>query len=310
VPRLARPFLRHQKPMRCDCSKGCPGLLLLADELPITLARVEPRVPSQKVQSVLPPRPKRLDPYRGPELAQISTVGSTIPVIGDDFFFANASLIPSPQLAVPSWFQTTGPAGENGLAVPILTGLYAAVVERRRPKARWWAGCAIALTGEVVLIAGRAPAGQAAGSLGGDLLVVLSTLLAAMGYVAGARMSQASYASIATTLWGVAAGSVLIAPIFPFAAGGWSLPEASPVAWGAIATLAWATSIIGYIGWYWALARGGIARIGTIQFLQPLSGLVLAYFLLAERPSLTLIAATALILTGVVVARSQPRTAR
>ncbi len=100
-------------------------------------------------------------------------------------------------------------------ALPILTGLYAAVVERRRPKARWWAGCAIALTGEVVLIAGRAPAGQAAGSLGGDLLVVLSTLLAAMGYVAGARMSQAGYASIATTLWGVAAGSVLIAPIFP-----------------------------------------------------------------------------------------------
>ncbi len=94
--------------------------------------------------------------------------------------------------------------------------------------------------------------------------------------------------------------------------GPWSgaAPEASPVAWGAIATLAWATSIIGYIGWYWALARGGIARIGTIQFLQPLSGLVLAYFLLAERPSLTLIAATALILTGVVVARSQPLTAR
>ena len=195
-------------------------------------------------------------------------------------------------------------------ALPILTGLYAAAVERRRPKARWWAGCTVAMAGEVVLIAGRAPAGQAAASLGGDLLVVLSTLLAAMGYVAGARMSQAGYASIATTLWGVAAGSVLIAPIFPFSAGGWSLPEASPVAWGAIATLAWATSIIGYIGWYWALARGGIARIGTIQFLQPLSGLILAYFLLAERPSLTLIAATALILTGVVVARSQPRTAR
>jgi hypothetical protein len=37
---------------------------------------------------------------------------------------------------------------------------------------------------------------------------------------------------------------------------------------------------------------------------------VLAYFLLVERPSLTLIVATALILTGVVVARSKPRTAR
>ena len=210
--------------------------------------------------------------------------------------------------------QRTTSAMHGGLilaALPILTGLYAAAVERRWPKARWWTGCAIAMAGEVVLIASRAPAGQTVqGSLGGDLLVVLSTLLAAMGYVAGARMSQAGYASIATTLWGVAAGALLIAPIFPFAAGGWSLPAASPVAWGSIATLAWATSIVGYIGWYWALARGGIARIGTIQFLQPLSGLVLAYFLLAERPSLTLIAATALILTGVVVARSRARGTR
>ena len=59
-----------------------------------------------------------------------------------------------------------------------------------------------------------------------------------------------------------------------------------------------------------ALARGGIARIGTIQFLQPLSGLVLACSLLSERPSLTLVVATALILTGVAVARCEPRNAR
>jgi hypothetical protein len=70
---------------------------------------------SQRVQSVLAPRPRRPDPYRGPELAHTSRVGSTIPVI-EGFSFDKASLSPSPQLAVPSWFQTTDAAGENGLA--------------------------------------------------------------------------------------------------------------------------------------------------------------------------------------------------
>jgi drug/metabolite transporter (DMT)-like permease len=75
------------------------------------------------------------------------------------------------------------------------------------------------------------------------------------------------------------------------------------VAWGAIMTLAWITSILGYIGWYWALGHGGIARMGTIQFLQPLSGLVLAFFWLGERPTAILIAATIMIFAGVVIAR-------
>jgi drug/metabolite transporter (DMT)-like permease len=69
-----------------------------------------------------------------------------------------------------------------------------------------------------------------------------------------------------------------------------------------VAFIAWVTSILGYVGWYWALAHGGIARIGTIQFLQPLSGLVLAFFLLGERPTYILAVATVMILGGVVIA--------
>ena len=52
--------------------------------------------------------------------------------------------------------------------------------------------------------------------------------------------------------------------------------------------LAIVTSIIGYIGWYWALAKGGISRIATIQFFQPISGLILAAILLGEQLTLPL----------------------
>jgi len=89
-------------------------------------------------------------------------------------------------------------------ALPIFTGTYAAMMERRRPSRRWLIGCALALTGEVALIAFRAGNAGTPASLFGDLLVLVSALLVATGYVAGARLAQIGYKSLAVTLWGIA----------------------------------------------------------------------------------------------------------
>src|SRR5262245_38501021 len=82
-------------------------------------------------------------------------------------------------------------------ALPIFTGSYAALLERTRPGRRWLIGCALALAGEFALIAFRAGNAGAASSLFGDLLVLLSALLVASGYVAGARLAQLGYKSLA-----------------------------------------------------------------------------------------------------------------
>lgn len=188
-------------------------------------------------------------------------------------------------------------------ALPIFTGSYAALVERRRPSTRWIIGCVIALLGEGALIALRAGGGGAEPTLGGDLLVLLSALLVAAGYVAGARLAQAGYSSLATTLWGVALAAMVSTVIMAATVvrGGW--PSAGWQSWSAVLYLASITTILGYIGWYWALAKGGIARISTIQFFQPVSGLILAALLLGERMTLPLLAASIVILAGVWIAQ-------
>ena len=188
-------------------------------------------------------------------------------------------------------------------ALPIFTGSYAALAERRRPTTRWIAGCVIALLGECALIAFRAGGGGTQPTLGGDLLVLLSALLVAAGYVAGARLAQTGYGSLATTLWGVALAAVVSAAVMvaSVAKGGW--PSAGWLSWSAVIYLASVTTILGYIGWYWALAKGGIARIGTIQFFQPVSGLILAALLLGEGMTLPLLAASIVILAGVWIAQ-------
>ena len=73
-------------------------------------------------------------------------------------------------------------------------------------------------------------------------------------------------------------------------------------AWTGVAYLAFAVSSLGYLLWYWALARGGIARIGTLQFLQPVASLVLAVVILGEAMTLPLAACAAVVLAGTIFA--------
>lgn len=186
-------------------------------------------------------------------------------------------------------------------ALPIFTGGYAALLDRRRPSRAWLAGCALALAGETALVTIRSGDGGGGASVGGDALVVTSAMLVAVGYVAGARLGQGGFRALAATYWGVIIGAILVLPVLAGTITTDGLPDAGLASWAAIAWMAVVTSIVGYVGWYWALARGGIQRIATIQFLQPFSGLLIAAWLLGERFTLPLIAATVAILAGVTI---------
>ncbi len=185
--------------------------------------------------------------------------------------------------------------------LPVFTGLYAAAFERRMPGRRWWLGCVLAIAGESVLILSRG--GSAGATLAGDMLVLASAMLAALGYVVGARLGQAGYASLGATFWGIIVAAVALAPFLGLSIAGSGLPEAGWPAWAGVVWLAIPSSILGYIGWYWALAAGGIARMATAQFLQPVSGLVLAALLLGERMTLPLALAATMIVAGIVIAQ-------
>ncbi|MFO1057518.1 MAG: DMT family transporter [Dongiaceae bacterium] len=188
-------------------------------------------------------------------------------------------------------------------ALPLFTGLYAAAFERRLPSRRWAVGCAVALAGEAALITFRTGPAAAAGSIAGDGLVLLSALLASLGYVAGGRLAQTGYSSRGATFWGVllAGAAVLPAALLRGDLGAVVAHGAMPLL--CVLFLAIGVSILGYIAWYWALAKGGIARIGLLQFLQPVSGLALAALLLGEQLTLPLLLAAICILGGVIIAQ-------
>ena len=196
----------------------------------------------------------------------------------------------------------------HGVAIlaglPVFTGLWAALVMRRLPSAWWLAGCALALVGEAVIIAVRdTGGGDDTATLTGDLIVLGAALAVSSGYIAGALLVPRGVPSATTTYWGVILGAIVLAPLGIGLAAGGEVPHGDAGSWAALLFLAVMVSIVGYVGWYWALARGGMMRMAPLMFPQPISGLVLAALILGERLSLALVVGAAFVLGGVAVAR-------
>jgi UDP-N-acetylmuramoylalanine--D-glutamate ligase len=141
-------------------------------------------------------------------------------------------------------------------ALPVFTEMWAALVARRLPGSWWLAGCAVALLGELVIVAARAGHGGTEPTLAGDALVLGAALVVSAGYVAGALLAGSGYPSSATTFRGVVLGALMLLPLGVVLLGVDDPPGGGATAWGAVVFLAVVTSMLGYVGWYWALESG------------------------------------------------------
>ena len=187
--------------------------------------------------------------------------------------------------------------------LPVSTGLIAALFERRMPRLGWWGGVGLALLGTVVLVTERGgPLAAAGASVTGDLIVLAGIGVCSLGYVTGGRLAS-RIGTRATTFWGLACASLVLVPVFIGLAPRTDWAAVSAAGWGGIAYLTLASSLLGYGLWFWALGRGGIARIGTLQFCQPIVTVILAALILAEAITLPLVVAGAIILAGTWLAQ-------
>jgi drug/metabolite transporter (DMT)-like permease len=168
--------------------------------------------------------------------------------------------------------------------IPVWTGLFAALMERRRLRPGWWLGAAIAIAGTAVLVVFSRPAAElsvSADFLAGDLIILAGVGLCASGYVAGARLSPA-IGSWGSTFWGLSAALLILVPTVAvlFGRTDWS---AVPLGgWASIAWLAFLSSLAGYALWFLAMSKAGVARIAVWQFAQPVLTLGAAAVLLDE----------------------------
>ncbi len=172
--------------------------------------------------------------------------------------------------------------------LPLATAAAAAVAFRQRPSAGFWLcagiGCALVLA---------FAAHQGSGRLSmGDGLLLLAVVSAAIGYVAGARLSAQMRAEH-VICW-VLVGSLPFT--LPVMLASWPARAVQPAAWLGFGYVTLFSMWLGFFAWYRGLALGGTVRVSQVQLVQPFLALLFAVPVLGE----TLDAATVIFSLAVV----------
>jgi drug/metabolite transporter (DMT)-like permease len=196
--------------------------------------------------------------------------------------------------------------------IPVFTGLFVAAYDRQWPPVAWWAGISIAGMGTAFLVfhrTGYLPGPEAAAETGtdgasvtGDLIIVAGTIVCAVGYVTGAKLSPL-IGNRATTFWGLTVAAAAMVPVVLINADSTNWSGVTTTSWMSLAYLAYMGSFMGYLLWFLALGRGGITRMSAWQLGQPAVTFVLAAAVLGETVTLPLVISGLVILGGTALAQ-------
>jgi drug/metabolite transporter (DMT)-like permease len=188
--------------------------------------------------------------------------------------------------------------------LPIIAVLLASLVNRTMPSFGWWVGGMMALAGALFLVVDRDAMSASIdwqSAAAGDLIILLGCVLCAASYIAAGKLSP-KIGAFATTFWGLSIALLVTVPTFAIYQQGTDWAALPSAAWWAIAWLTLCSSLIGYVLWFFALGRGGIERISSLQLLMPVITLVGATLILNEVFTLRLALLASLVLAGTVVA--------
>lgn len=175
------------------------------------------------------------------------------------------------------------PAGHGAIIIglmPLATAVMAAWFGQERPSGAFWLS---AVAGSA-LVVGFALWQGAGGLQHADWLLFAAMLLGAMGYAEGGKLSR-ELGGQETISWALVISlPVLVPAVARLALGddGSAIAAASPRAWLGMAYVSIFSMFIGFLFWYAGLAKGGVARVGQIQLLQPFLTLAGGALLLGE----------------------------
>jgi drug/metabolite transporter (DMT)-like permease len=132
----------------------------------------------------------------------------------------------------------------------------------------------------------------------GDVLILVAVALGAIGYAEGGALAR-ELGGWRVICWTVVLSMPLTLPVSVAAALGSDL-NASGDAWLGFAYVAAVSALFGFFPWYAGLARGGVAKIGQIQLVQPLLTLAWSAALLNEHVSTATVVASIAVVASVV----------
>lgn len=137
-----------------------------------------------------------------------------------------------------------------------------------------------------------------------DVFLLAAVAVCAVAYAEGGVLSR-DLGGARTICWALVLSTPVTIPIAGVSAATTDL-QAEPTAWLGLAYVSLVSMFLGFFAWYAGLARGGVARVGQVQLLQPLLTFVWAGLLLGEHiGAATILAATGVLASVVVTQRAR-----
>ncbi|GAB4123668.1 MAG: DMT family transporter [Roseiflexaceae bacterium] len=202
-----------------------------------------------------------------------------------------------------SLLSTTSPLWITLLAWPMLG---------ERPDWRGWVGFALAIVGLILVVQpGGATAEAGPQRLIGNLIFSLGCIAWALYNVVGKEL-MTRYDPLAATTAACFLGTIGLVPFAAWEVGSKQAFHFSMAALLALLYTALLVTVVGFLVLFWAYRRVSAAQVAITMYLQPLAGVVVAWWWLGEPLGAWFIAGAALVLFGVglVTWRGEPATTR
>ncbi len=165
--------------------------------------------------------------------------------------------------------------------MPVLLAVGAAVFAHERMDSIGWLALAGSTSGAALIALGHHGA-DGGSSVAGDLLVVLS-LLIALFWILGNKQLMERHSAITVTAYGILLGTVMLLVWVPIQYG---MPPVAHISWKAWAALA-ASGILctatTTLLWNWGMTQVPASQAGVLLNMEPLMGSLLGVLVLGER---------------------------
>ena len=207
------------------------------------------------------------------------------------------------------------PASDSALiiptVIPLATALFATLIHERLTRIKLF-GFAVASIGAALVIVGGQQGGAEATALRlrGDLMELGAAAGWAASLTIGAVVLRKESVLGYVTLM-VLIGTVLIAPLGLLAQGYRDVPSWTAETWIAAGFLGAFSTALAFVLFFWAVHRFSASLAAMVVYLTPVSTLILAFFILSERPLPLQLLGGAVIVLGVrIAARRTPASMR
>lgn len=191
--------------------------------------------------------------------------------------------------------------------MPVILAIGAAIFAHERMDAIGWLALAGSTSGAALIALGGHHAGLGGSSLLGDLLVVLSLVIALFWILANKRLME-RHSHIAVTVYGLLLGTAMLLAWVPLQYGVPPVHHVSPRVWAALAASGILCTAMTTLLWNWGLTQVPASQAGVLLNMEPLMGSLLGVFILKERLGPSAWAGGAMILLSAITLTTHSKT--